>query len=196
MSLGRLVLGAVLHNLSKDSILPFSCLGIKVTIELSHEDRFGVQNVVVDLFEVGKVSDGSHSVSESLVVRGLSSTSGSNDHESVTNLNCIVKLDGLVQEGLNRLLVEIFAAINKLGLKLSVVNDWALNTWEQIVDNVFEERYIILEELGHIDISQRSQQELVFCHIGISSLEETSGVNDRFDSSHSVIVMILRRELL
>ena len=110
------------------------------------------------LFHVLK---GSHRLSQNLVVGGLCTTSGSNQHETVTHSNSIVKLDNLVEERLNRLQLVSSALLGQFLDKCLLIEFRLLDTREQILNNVLEQRKIVLKELGHIDVSQSSKKQLV-----------------------------------
>lgn len=81
---------------------------IKLTVELSHVDRFRIENMGVNFIEglkrvIFKISEGSL---ENFKIRGFSSSCGSYNHETVSNLDGIVELKDLFNEGGYRLKIE------------------------------------------------------------------------------------------
>ena len=100
-------------------------------------------------------------------IRGLATASRSNNHETVTYLDSVVKLDDLCHKAIYALQIlcntSSFDARNKLAIDLL----WARHTWEQIEDNVLEQRQIIGQELGHIDISESTKQKLILVHVRV-----------------------------
>jgi hypothetical protein len=59
--------------------------------------------VVVDLLELLLALKGRHGSGEDLVVHGLATASGSDQHQTVAHGDRVVELDDLVKEGLHRL---------------------------------------------------------------------------------------------
>jgi hypothetical protein len=51
--------------------------------------------------------------------------------------------------------------------KASIINGWPLNTWEQIEDDILKQWNIVLQELGYIDISESSKQELLLVGVWV-----------------------------
>jgi len=154
--------------------------------------------VVVSLLEVGSANEGCHSGSKHLVVLGLATTGGSNQHETVTHRTSIVELDDLVNETVNRLKLVLVALLLEFDEQSTEINLWLSDSREQIRDNVLEQRQIVLQELGHVDITQRAQQDLSLSGIRVERVrkKQTSGINDGSDSTHSVVIMVLAGELL
>jgi hypothetical protein len=80
-------------------------LFIELSIELTHSNTFGVKDMGADfieglywvIFKMGKSS------LEYFIVRGFASSSGSNKHETVSDLNGIIELEDFINKCLNRL---------------------------------------------------------------------------------------------
>lgn len=75
---------------------------------------------------------------ENFPVCSLTTASGSYNHETVTHLDSVVKLDDLCHKAINALQIlcdaSSFDARNELTIDLL----WARHTWEQIKDDVLE----------------------------------------------------------
>jgi hypothetical protein len=54
----------------------------------------------------------------------------------------------------------------------------------------------MLEELGVVNVVDSSEHEDLLVHIVVLALKVASGSEYRLDSSHTVIIMLLARELL
>lgn len=59
-----------------------------------------------------------------------------------------------------------------------VLLDGSIDTWEQVLDDVLEKWQIVFKELGHVNVSQCSEQQLVLIHLWIVILEQTSCIDD------------------
>jgi len=107
----------------------------------------------LEVFVGGLSLERCDSLLQDLVVASLATTSGAHYHETVTHLARVVKL--------NDLQVKLFNILQVLDLALIVdcLNETlifllgSLDAWEQIENNVLEERQVILEELWHVDVS-------------------------------------------
>jgi hypothetical protein len=98
----------------------------------------------VSVLEVFLVLEGALGVLQHLVVGSFTTTGGADQHETVTHLASIVKLDNLVQEHLLRLHVVLHAGSLKLNHQLAVVDVRLINTREKILNDVLEQRQVIL----------------------------------------------------
>jgi len=194
----RFIFGAVLNDKLGNTIIPLTSAGVNISIKLTGGDALGVQNVSLDFTVRARfvAFERDHSVLETGVIVGLAATRGSDEHESVTHLASVVKLDDLaVEDGHVDELEVLHRGFNSKG-KLTIVIVGLSNTREEILNNVSEERQIVVQELGDIDIEKGSQEELVFVGLVSLSNQATSGVNSGTHSTHSVIVMALSRKLL
>jgi hypothetical protein len=152
--------------------------------------------MVVNLIESLQVLDGGHGMGQSFIVGSLASSGRSYEHETVTHLDSVVELDDFGEEGFMGLIVESHATLLHLDHQGAIVDIGLIHSREQILDDVLKERQVILEELRHINISEGSEEKLVLSHIRVLSLEQPSSIDHRLHSSHSVIVVILGRQLL
>jgi len=62
--------------------------------------------------------------------------------------------------------------------ELAAINSGFFNTREQIRDDILEERQIIFEELGHVNVTQSSQKKLTFVHLLELGLQDTGSVDN------------------
>ena len=152
--------------------------------------------MTVDLGESLLLLECSHCVLEDSVVHSFATSSRSYNHETVTHLDGIVDLEHFLNEKRNFLNIVMGTTVANFLLEVTVIYLGSLKTWEQIQDNVLEQRNIILEEFWHVDISQGSEKKLLLIGVWIVSFKKTCSVDDRSHCSHTVIVMILGRELL
>ena len=68
----------------------------------------------------------------------------------------IVQLHNLVDKWLNWLQLLFETGFFHFNQELTKINDGFLDTWEKIRDNILEQRQVILQELGHVDVHQRT----------------------------------------
>ena len=130
------------------------------------------------------------------IVHGLSTTGRSHEHETMTHLDCIIELNDLCDEDFYRLhIIEGAGALNGLE-EATIVGFGFLDAWEEIKHDVLEQREIILQELRYVDITQGTEKKLTLIHVRVGTLQETCCINDRAHSSHTVIVVVLGRQLL
>ena len=96
-------------------------------------------------------------MSKHFVSLGLSPTSWSNKHKTMTNLDSVEKLNDLVEEGRRWLELMICTRLFDLDHEVSVVYFRLFNTWEQILNDVFEKWKIVFQEFWHVNISQSTK---------------------------------------
>lgn len=106
-----------------------------------------------------------HSVSKHFVGLCLSTTSGSYKHQTMTDLNSVEQLNDFVEERLSWLELVFSTRLFDLDHEVSVINFRLFNTWEQVLNDVFEKGKIVFQEFWHVDVSQGSEKKLVFIHI-------------------------------
>jgi hypothetical protein len=99
-------------------------------------------------------------------------------------------------EKINHLNVVLLTSNADGFVKITIIDFWFGNTWENISNNVFDQWNIILHEFGDNDISQGSENKLMLIVILEFGFEETGCINDRLHSSHTIIIMILGGKLL
>lgn len=81
-------------------------------------------------------------------------------------------------------------------IEFAVIDVFWLDTGEEIGNDCVEERDIFRCELGEIAIADRSKNQQTLIRIGMISFERAGCHNNRFDSTHTEIVMTLRGKLL
>mmetsp|Transcript_154847 Transcript_154847/g.495184 ORF Transcript_154847/g.495184 Transcript_154847/m.495184 type:complete len:213 (+) Transcript_154847:2404-3042(+) len=81
-------------------------------------------------------------------------------------------------------------------LQFPVVHLRSLNTWEEVGDNVIEEREVVAQELWHVHISEGSEQDLRLALVRVLPLVEACSLDDRLHGAHAVVVVRLRGKLL
>jgi hypothetical protein len=77
-------------------------------------------------------------MSKDLVIASLTTTSGTNNHETVSDLNSIIQLDDLIYKRLNGLQVLRDCRFFDLIKKGAIINVRLLDTREQISDDILE----------------------------------------------------------
>jgi hypothetical protein len=98
---------------------------------------------------------------QNFVVGSFTSSSWSDNHETMSNLDGIIKLHDFLVEKFNLLHIVELAGFSDSCSKVSIVDLWSFNTWEQIQNNILEQWNIIFQELRDIDISESSEKELM-----------------------------------
>ena len=83
----------------------------------------------------------------------------------MTDLNSVEQLNDFVEERLSWLELVFGTRLFDLDHEVSVVNFRLFNTWEQVLNDVFEKGKIVFQEFWHVDVSQGSEKKLVFIHI-------------------------------
>ena len=134
--------------------------------------------------------------SQYLVVGCLATTRRSDNHKAVPNYGSIIKLEDLLKEGWRWLDVHLLALLHHCIPKDTTVDVRLLGGWEEIDDDVLEQRQIILQELRDVDVAESSKQELILVHVRVLALEDSGSVDDGTHSAHSVVVVILTGQLL
>ena len=112
--------------------------------------------MVVGLDESTFTIKSSLSISKHLVTGSLATAGRSDKHEAVTNDSRIVKLEDFVDEGFGGHHELLPAGLLNATEQHTSVNYGLLSRREQIDDDVLEQRQIILQELRHVDISERT----------------------------------------
>lgn len=106
-----------------------------------------------------------HSVSKHFIGLCLSTTSRSYKHQTMTDLNSVEQLNDFVEERLSWLELVFSTRLFDLDHEVSVINVRLFNTWEQVLNDVFEKGKIVFQEFWHVDVSQGSEKKLVFVHV-------------------------------
>mmetsp|Transcript_9667 Transcript_9667/g.9377 ORF Transcript_9667/g.9377 Transcript_9667/m.9377 type:complete len:303 (-) Transcript_9667:928-1836(-) len=148
------------------------------------------------LFELFLSRQRRHRMLKNFVVASFSTSGRPHYHKTMSDLNGIVQLNYLHDEIVYRLQVIESTRVVDSRQQVSIVLVRFLNPWEQIQYDVFEERQVIFEELRHIDISQSPQKQLVFIHVLVCSLQDTSCVDNRPHSTHPIVIVVLGAQLL
>ena len=146
-------------------------------------------------FRLTFIRESRHGGLKDLVISGLSAHSGTHNHESMTHLYGIVQLYDFIHKGFRCLEVLRLSLVGDLFQELSVVNLWLNYTGEQILDDIFEQREVVFEKFRYIDVSESSEKEQVFVHIGVLRFKYSCSVDDGSHGSHAVIVVVLGGEL-
>ena len=171
---------------------------VVLAVQLTHRDRLRVQLVDDRLAFIHQAS-GVQVVLSSLEYLHAACLTGegvADHHEAVTHDSHLVKLDDLVKEVGVWLQIHLLALSPHSAEKVLIVRFRQLNSGEQITRDVLVQTQIMLEELGVVNVIDSSEHEDLLVHIVVLALKVTSGSEYRLDSSHTVIIMLLARELL
>lgn len=132
------VFSASLDNKLSNTIVPLTTARVNISIELTGSDALRVQNVSLGFIVRARsiVLERSDSVLKYIVVHGLTTTSRSYKHESMTHLDGIVELDDLVLEDWSVNQLEVFERVLDGVFELTIVHLGLANSREQILNNV------------------------------------------------------------
>lgn len=124
-------------------------------------DGLGVERVVLSVLSVILVS-----LDEGLPDCSLSATGRTNDEHAVTNVEDISAVDTLLHELLLRDETHIdlrglLAELHELGRLLVL----SLSVGEQIADEPNEDRLVVSDDLGNVEISQGSHEQWILIHL-------------------------------
>jgi len=142
------------------------------------------------------ILDHTHGLLQDFDDRRFAGIGISNNHETMSYCARLIELNTLVQENLFRLYVVIDARLFHVYKQFSVVLLWKSNAWEQITGDTVKEGDIVRCELGAIDIVKRLQANLILWPIRQEPPLVTASSKDGLYSSHTEIVVILRRQKL
>lgn len=81
---------------------------------------------------------GTHGMSQNFIVLSLTTPRWTNEHETMSNLNRVVKLDNLVEEGKYWLKFVFSAGFFNLNHQITVVDFRLFYSWEQILDDILK----------------------------------------------------------
>jgi hypothetical protein len=127
---------------------------------------------------------------------GFAHTCRSYEHVAVPDLRGLEKLDDLRDEGWNNLQLVLAQLSLNLLLKKSIVDIRHIDTREKILDDSREKWQIDLQELGHIRVTHGPDEQDVLRYGIVFTFELSSHDEDRFNGSHTEVVVVLLRELL
>ena len=113
-------------------------------------------DVYMHLLESLLMGKRGHSTLQHPVVARFATTSWPDDHESVTHLDGVIELEDLLNKKVHLLYIIVLAGLLYDLVKIAIIEICPFNTREQVEDDVFEQRNIILQEFGHVDVSQGS----------------------------------------
>jgi hypothetical protein len=174
------------HDAREKTVLPFSSGWVDDTKKLIVCDNFRVQiNANGFSFHVGVgLLEGSENL-------GFTSASGTDDEDGVTDVEQFFELDNLEAEGVFGLQLEIEDGLLYHSLQLWETLSRNVHGWEQVTDKTEEDGHIVSDDLGNVEISEGSHENLIFGATAIRSLESASDDEDRLDGSETPIVVIL-----
>ena len=75
----------------------------------------------------------------------------------MSHLNGVVQLQNFISKGSNWDNLHLVAVLVNSIKKFSIVYLGPLKAWEQVTDDVFKQRQVVLQEFRHIYVSQGSQ---------------------------------------
>jgi hypothetical protein len=141
--------------------------------------------------------DAGHGILEYLDSVTLASEGLSDYHESMSNLDHIKELKGLFDEGLFGVEVHVFHADFHRCNQHVIIRLRESNSREQITSDTVIQGNIREGILRNVGVLQSTEADLVFSlHLSENTSQVTTSSQDRLQSTHSKIVMELRRKLL
>ena len=193
----RLLLGQIAHVTREHAILPLVRRGVEIAVQLAHGDRLGVQNHVLDLLVSVRASlrEPGHRGRQRAVVHRLTAAGWTHEHQPVTNQGHLVHLNHLVDERGHGLDPEIGAGLIERRHQVLVVRLGLGRTGEQIADDALEQRKIVGQKFGHVDVHQPAEEQNLLVVLGEIALEVTRRGDDGLHGAHAVVVVVLRGEL-
>eukprot|EP00960_Hanusia_phi_P030783 748838-Hanusia_phi.AAC.16 len=135
-------------------------------------------------------------VGEDAVAAGLASVGQPDNHEPVPNHDHLVELDGLLEEVGGGLQVPLLARPVHGGEHVDVVRGREHSAGKEILGYALEEREVVGEELGDVDVADGSEHQDVFARVLVCLLQVPCRPQHRHHRAHAVVVVSLRRELL
>jgi hypothetical protein len=110
-------------------------------------------------------------------------------------LNHVIQLIHLVYEWLNVLQVALFYALSYVLRQFPIGSRVHDHVLEQVLSYAFEQRQVVSEELRQIDLIDTSEDKHAFTFILLVLFKVLCRSEHGLDCSHSVIIMILVRQL-
>ena len=188
--LGIVRLHALHHQTRQNAIGPLMRHGIELPIQLAHGYRLGIEAVGVHRLEVAAgrrhlALERGHGRPQRLVALGLAGAGGADEHEAVAHHRRLVQLHALDEEAGDVLEGVLGAGEAQRRLQHLVVDGLLLGLREEVGHDAVEELEVVLQELGHVDVADRSQADqflggakckrdlvflanLIFCRIYLS----------------------------
>jgi hypothetical protein len=119
----------------------------------------------------------------------------------VTSLHSLEKLHDLIDLFVEKIIIRVLASslfkdVDNVTVQSLITNSIGFDTREEIVNESSEQRYIFIDELWHVHISEGSHQHDVFWEVRERSLKLTGHDKYGLKSSKTEIIMILLGELL
>jgi len=113
----------------------------------------------------------------------------------VTDQNHFVNLLNLDQTELGRLQIVLIHQLANDLVEQRVVRWRQIDTREEIGDDTVEKGHIVRQELGDVDIDNGAQHQHAFLLVGLLQLQVSCCCQYSLDSTHTVIIMVLRGQL-
>jgi len=166
---GTIILVHISHNDREHTVLPLLGLRVHATEKFIRGNGLGVDNVVNSLLTTSVESLGSH-----LPYGSLTTTWVTDNEARVTHFKNFSVVDTLHDEEIFSLETSFLGVLLNISLEDDISLGVSLNTWEEIVNETEENATIIDNNLGPVEITKSSHENLVFNDIGFSSLQFTS----------------------
>ncbi len=166
--LGIVRLHALHHQTRKNAIGPLMRHGIELPIQLTHGYRLGIEAVGVHRLEVAAgrrhlALEQGHGRPERLVALGLAGAGGADEHEAVAHHRRLVQLHALDEEAGDVFDAVVGAGAAQRGVEHLVVDGLLPDLREEVGHDAVEEFEVVLQELGHVDVADRSQADQFLC---------------------------------
>jgi len=104
------------------------------------------------------------------------------------------KLDALEDEAFIGLEATLNSRLGNLSCEVEVSLGLGLDTWEEILDETLEDRLIIDNDLGDVEVSETSHEDEILKNIWLISLQTTCLSQHRLDGTKTPIIMHLLGE--
>ena len=136
----------------------------------------------------------SHGPHENVDTLCLPSTAWPKHHHSMTHTLCLKQLDELEGPG---------GMVDEAGLLHLVVNgclDLRIaslvqhDAWEEVIDETYEERLILIHQLGQVHVPQDSHDNCALAVCWASPLHAAQGAQHREDVAETKVIMHLMQE--
>ena len=198
LAIGRVLLRKGAEEARQHTVAPLVRHRIELTVQLAHRHRLRVDDLVADavLLAHAALTHERERAAQHLEHLRLAAERIADEHEAVAHDHHLVHLRELLDEKVARLQVALRAYLAYVRVEEHVVGRGQRDARKQVGYDAVEERHVVCQELGQVDVEYAAQDEYVLALVRVLELEVAGGGQHRLDGAHAVVVVVLGRELL
>jgi hypothetical protein len=113
----------------------------------------------------------------------------------VSDLKCILELLDFLHKTGDRAQTHLLETLVDSSLQRCQLGLGSFCAGEQVLDDVVEEQDVVVQELGHVDVDECLEHDLLLVALHDVAFDDACRTDGRFDGTHTVVLMLLVGQL-